>query len=96
MKQTETVSEQRLNRRSLGAIGLIVLGALIGLCSILLGADSQTSEALTIYPAFACTLALAGATVLIRTQYLLSHPSARQRARIQEQDDLLQKISLLW
>lgn len=81
--------EQSLRRRRLAGVGLIALGALGCLCyALFLREGGALSDyARDFYLGFSCGLALAGAVVLIRSQYLLGRPQARRRARIREQDE---------
>lgn len=81
--------EQSLRRRRLAGLGLMALGALGCLCYVLLlqegGALSDYARGF--YLGFSCGLALAGVVVLVRAQYLLSHPQAQKRARVKERDE---------
>ena len=81
--------ERSLRRRRLAGVGLIALGALGCLCyALFLREGGALSDyARDFYLGFSCGLALAGAVVLIRSQYLLGRPQARRRARIREQDE---------
>ena len=81
--------ERSLRRRRLAGFGLMALGALGCLCYVLFlregGALSDYARGF--YLGFSCGLALAGVVVLIRSQYLLSHPQAQKRARVKERDE---------
>ena len=87
--------EQSLRRRRLAGVGLIALGTLGCLCYVLFlrvgGALSDYAR--DFYLGFSCGLALAGAVVLIRSQYLLGRPQARRKARIREQDERSRTIA---
>ena len=87
--------EQSLRRRRLAGFGLMVLGALGCLCYVffLQQGDSLPEFARGFYLGASCGLALAGVVLLIRTQYLLSHPQARKQARIREQDERSRAIT---
>lgn len=87
--------DRALRRRRLAALGLMALGALGYLCYILLPWDGGIlpDYARGFYLGASCGLALAGAVVLIRSQYLLRRPQARRKARIREQDERSRAIA---
>lgn len=87
--------ERSLRRRRLAGLGLMALGALGCLCYVLFLRDggALSDYARDFYLGFSCGLALAGAVVLIRSQYLLSRPQARRKARIREQDERSRAIA---
>ena len=78
-----------LRRRRLLALGLLAVGLTGLVCYLLLIHDSD------VLPAFARGFYLGGSSgiaigsvfLLVRMQYLLTHPAARKKAKIQEQDE---------
>ena len=58
------------------------------------GAAALPDYARSFYLGFSCGLALAGAVLLIRAQRLLAHPQEQKRARVREQDEREQSITL--
>ena len=85
-----------LRRRRLAGAGLLALGALGCLCYALLlrGGSPLPDYARSFYLGFSCGLALAGAVLLLRAQRLLAHPQEQKRARVREQDEREQSITL--
>ena len=81
--------DRSLRRRRLIALGLLAVGVTGLVCYFLLVRDSE------VLPDFARGFYLGGASgiclgaliLLIRMQYLLTHPDARKKAKIQEQDE---------
>ena len=81
--------DRSLRRRRLIALGLLAVGITGLVCYFLLVRDSE------VLPDFARGFYLGGASgiclgaliLLIRMQYLLTHPEARKKAKIQEQDE---------
>ena len=81
--------DRSLRRRRLLALGLLAVGLTGLVCYFLLVRDSE------VLPDFARGFYLGGASgiclgaliLLIRMQYLLTHPEARKKAKIQEQDE---------
>ena len=81
--------DRSLRRRRLMALGLLAVGITGLACYFLLVHDSE------ILPDFARGFYLGGASgitagaliLLIRMQYLLTHPEARKKAKVQEQDE---------
>lgn len=84
-----------LRRRRLAGAGLLALGALGCLCYVLLlqKGSALSDYARGFYLGFSCGLALAGVVVLVRAQYLLSHPQAQKRARVRERDERSRAIA---
>jgi len=81
--------DRSLRRRRLLALGLLAVG-LTGLaCYILLIHDSGVlpGYARGFYLGAASGISIGAVILLIRMQYLLTHPEARKKARIQEQDE---------
>ena len=87
--------ERSLRRRRLAGFGLMALGALGCLCYVLFLREggALSDYARDFYLGFSCGLVLAGAVVLLRSQYLLGHPQARRKARIREQDERSRTIA---
>ena len=81
--------DRSLRRRRLLALGLLAVG-LTGLaCYFLLVRDSETlsDHARGFYLGGATGITAGALILLIRMQYLLTHPEARKKAKIQEQDE---------
>ena len=81
--------DRSLRRRRWMALGFLAIG-LIGLaCWFLLVRDSEalSDHAQGFYLGAACGICLGALILLIRVQYLLTHPEARKKAKIQEQDE---------
>ena len=81
--------ERSLRRRRLVGFGLLAVGITGIVCYLLLIHDSD------VLPDFARGFYLGGASgitlgsvfLIVRMQYLLTHPAARKKAKIQEQDE---------
>lgn len=81
--------DRSLRRRRLTAFALLAVGIVGILCYLFLIHGSQT------FPDFARGFYLGGASgicigsvfLLVRTTYLLTHPEARKKAKIKEQDE---------
>lgn len=81
--------DRSLRRRRLLALGLLAVG-LTGLaCYILLIHNSGVlpDYARGFYLGAASGISIGAVILLIRMQYLLTHPEARKKAKIQEQDE---------
>ena len=81
--------DRSLRRRRWMALGLLAVG-LTGLaCYFLLARDSKalSDHARGFYWGAACGISLGALILLIRTQYLLTHPEARKKAKVKEQDE---------
>ena len=90
MKLFETQDYDRsLRRRRLMALGLLAAGITGLMCYFLLVHDSEilSGHAQGFYLGAACGISLGALILLIRMQYLLTHPEARKKAKIQEQDE---------
>ena len=90
MKMFDTSDYDRsLRRRRLIGFGLLAVGLTGVLCYLFLIHDSET------FPEFARGFYLGGSSgiclgavfMIVRMQYLLTHPEARKKAKIQEQDE---------
>lgn len=81
--------ERSLRRRRWLAFGLLAVGITGLLCYIFLvhGSDALPEFAQGFYLGGASGISLGAVLLLIRMQYLLTHPEARKKARIQEQDE---------
>ena len=81
--------DRSLRRRRLLGFGLLAVGITGLVCYILLIHDSDVlpDYARGFYLGAASGTAVGAAYLLIRMQYLLTHPEARKKAKIQEQDE---------
>ena len=88
--------ERSLRRRRLVFLGLLAVG-LTGLVCYLLFHDSLplSDYARGFYLGASSGISGAAAVLLVRTQHLLTHPEARKKAKIQEQDEREKTISNL-
>ena len=90
MKLFDTADYDRsLRRRRLMALGLLLVGVTGLACYFLLVHDSEalSDHARGFYLGAATGICLGALVLLIRMQYLLTHPEARKKAKIQEQDE---------
>lgn len=81
--------DRSLRRRRLMALGLLAVGVMGLGCYFLLVHDSEvlSDHARGFYLGAATGVCLGALILLIRMQYLLTHPEARKKAKIQEQDE---------
>ena len=81
--------DRSLRRRRLLALGLLAVGITGLACYFLLVHDSEvlSGHARGFYLGGATGICLGALVLLVRVQYLLTHPEARKKARIQEQDE---------
>ena len=81
--------ERSLRHRRLLAFGLLAVGIVGVLCYLFLidGRDTLPEFAQGFYLGGASGICLGSVILLVRTQYLLAHPEARKKAKIQEQDE---------
>ena len=81
--------DRALRRRRLIALGLLAVGVTGLVCYFLLARDSKVLSDYTrgFYLGGASGICLGALILLIRMQYLITHPEARKKARIQEQDE---------
>ena len=81
--------DRSLRRRRLMALGLLAVGITGLVCYFLLVQDSEvlSGYARGFYFGAACGVCLGALILLLRIQYLLTHPEARKKAKIQEQDE---------
>ena len=81
--------ERSLRRRRLLAFGLLAVG-LTGIIYYFLlidGSDALPDFARGFYLGGASGICIGSVFLLVRMQYLLTHPEARKKAKIQEQDE---------
>lgn len=77
-----------LKQRRWAAIGMLCIGLVGFVCYFLLVPDSGLPDFVQGFYLGAATGILIGALILlIRTQYLISHPQAQRKARIKETDE---------
>ena len=80
--------EKSLRQRRWAAIGMLVVGLVGFACYFLLVPDSALSDyAQGFYLGAAFGITAGALGLLIRTQYLISHPQAQRKAKIQETDE---------
>ena len=81
--------DRSLRRRRLMALGLLAVGITGIVCYIRLIHNSEvlSDYARGFYLGAASGITLGAVVLLIRMQYLLTHPEARKKAKIQEQDE---------
>ena len=81
--------ERSLRRRRLLAFGLLAVGLTGIICYFLLidGSDALPDFARGFYLGGASGICIGSVFLLVRMQYLLTHPEARKKAKIQEQDE---------
>ena len=81
--------DRSLRRRRLMALGLLAVGITGIVCYLRLIHNSEvlSDYARGFYLGAASGITLGAVVLLIRMQYLLTHPEARKRAGIQEQDE---------
>ena len=90
MKLFDTSDYDRsLRRRRLMALGLLAVGFTGIVCYFLLvhNSDALSGHARGFYLGAATGITAGALILLIRTQYLLTHPEARKKAKIREQDE---------
>ena len=81
--------DRSLRRRRLMALGLLAVGITGLACYFLLARDSEalSDYAQGFYLGAAAGITAGALILLIRMQYLLTHPEARKKAKVQEQDE---------
>ncbi len=81
--------DRSLRRRRLMAFGLLAVGITGIVCYFLLiyNSDVLSDYARGFYLGAASGITIGAVILLIRMQYLLTHPEARKKAKIQEQDE---------
>lgn len=90
MRMFDTLDYDRsLRRRRLMAFGLLAVGITGLLCYIFLIHNSEvlSDYARGFYLGAASGMTIGAVVLLVRMQYLLTHPEARKKAKIQEQDE---------
>ena len=81
--------DHSLRLRRLMALGLLAVGITGLVCYFLLVHNSETlsDHARGFYLGAATGITAGALVLLIRTQYLLTHPEARKKAKVREQDE---------
>ncbi len=81
--------DRSLRRRRLMSLGLLAVGITGIVCYFLLihHSDVLSDYARGFYLGAASGITIGSVILLIRMQYLLTHPEARKKAKIQEQDE---------
>ena len=81
--------ERSLRRRRLVGFGLLAVGLTGIICYFLLidGRDALPEFAQGFYLGAASGICIGSVFMIVRMQYLLTHPEARKKAKIQEQDE---------
>ena len=81
--------DRSLRRRRLMGFGLLAVGITGLVCYILLIHDSDvlSDYARGFYLGGASGISLGSVFLIVRAQYLLTHPEARKKAKIKEQDE---------
>ena len=81
--------ERSLRRRRLLGFGLLAVGLTGIICYFLLidGRDALPEFAQGFYMGAASGICIGSVFMIVRMQYLLTHPEARKKAKIQEQDE---------
>ena len=90
MKLFDTSDYDRsLRRRRLMALGLLAVGVTGIACYLLLihGSQVLSDYARGFYLGAASGISIGAVILLVRVQYLLTHPEARKKARIKAQDE---------
>ncbi len=89
MKLFDTSDYDRSLRRRLMALGLLAVGVTGIACYLFLIHDSQvlSDYARGFYLGTASGISIGAVILLVRVQYLLTHPEARKKAKIQAQDE---------
>ena len=90
MKLFDTSDYDRsLRRRRLMALGLLAVGVTGIACYLLLihGSQVLSDYARGFYLGAASGISIGAVILLVRVQYLLTHPEARKKAKIQAQDE---------
>ena len=86
--------EKSLRQRRWAAIAMLCIGLMGIVCYFLLVPDSGLSDHAQGFYLGGATGITAGALVLlVRTQYLITHPQARRRAKIKETDERRMQIA---
>ena len=86
--------EKSLRQRRWAAIGLLFIGLVGFVCYFLLVPSSGLAEyAQGFYLGAATGITAAALVLLVRTQYLITHPKAQRKARIKETDEREMQIA---
>lgn len=89
--------ERSLRRRRLMAFGLLAVGLTGIVCYFLLidGSDTLSDYARGFYLGGASGISIGSVFLIVRSHYLLTHPEARKKAKIQEQDEREKAITAM-
>ncbi len=80
--------EKSLRQRRWAAVALLAIGLVGFVCYFLLVPDSHLSEhAQGFYLGGASGITAGALVLLVRTQYLMTHPQAQRKAKIKETDE---------
>ena len=81
--------DRSLRRRRLVGFGLLAVGLTGIVCYFLLidGSDALSDYARGFYLGAASGISIGSVFLIVRSHYLLTHPEARKKAKIQEQDE---------
>lgn len=81
--------DRSLRRRRLMSLGLLAVGVTGIVCYFLLihNSGALSDYARGFYLGAASGITIGSVILLVRMQYLLTHPEARKKAKIQEQDE---------
>ena len=81
--------DRSLRRRRLMGFGLMAVGITGIVCYFLLidGSEALSDYARGFYLGGSSGISLGSVFLIVRAQYLLTHPEARKKAKIQEQDE---------
>ena len=81
--------DRSLRRRRLVGFGLLAVGITGIVCYFLLidGSDVLSDYARGFYLGAASGISIGSVFLIVRAHYLLTHPEARKKAKIQEQDE---------
>ena len=86
--------KRSLRQRRWAAVGLLAVGLVGIVCYFLLVPDSNLPDfAQGFYLGAAGGISAGALVLLVRTQYLITHPQAQRRARIEETDERRKHIA---
>lgn len=89
--------DRSLRRRRLTGFGLLAVGLTGIVCYFLLidGSDTLSDYARGFYLGGASGISIGSVFLIVRSHYLLTHPEARKKAKIQEQDEREKAITAM-
>lgn len=80
--------KKSLKQRRWAAVGMLIIGLVGFACWFFLVPDSHLSDhAQSFYMGAASGITAGALVLLVRTQYLMTHPQAQRRAKIKETDE---------